>query len=187
MGLCDCDPHVTPSQRVGFSHPCVCGLCTCALALSPRSSVLSRDVGKDVKVRRHWTSHWPKRTHHDPRRRYDGDCDCDRHCQFLSVRGLLLPEDEVTTKICVAKGRGAGEKECESPCGGGENEKGKGSNGNVLAEDLALRGRVLPVEVCKIEVRRMMGCHIIYRVGYQLKSSPHILRRAVMASEMGFP
>lgn len=104
------------------------------------------------------------------------------------MRELLILEDEVMTKICVAKGQGAGEKERESPCGEGVNEKGKGSNENVLAEDLALRGRVLPVEVCKIEVRRMMmGCHIIYRVGYQLKSSPHVLLRAALALEMGIP
>ena len=98
----------------------------------------------------------------------------------------MLLGDEVTTKICVAKVRGAGEKVRESPCEGGETEKGNGSNGNVLAEDSTPR-RGLPVVVWKIEVRRMMGCRIIYRVGYRMKSSPHVLRRAVMASEMGIP
>ena len=100
------------------------------------------------------------------------------------MRELPLLGDEVTTKICVAKGRGAGEKE---PCVGEETGKGNDSNGNVLAEDLMPRGRVLPVAVWKTEVRRMMGCRIIYRVGYQIKSSPHVLRRAVMGSEMGIP
>lgn len=98
----------------------------------------------------------------------------------------MLLGDEVMTKICVSKGRGAGGEVRESPCEGGGNEKGKGSNGNALAEDLTPR-RALPVAVWKIEVRRMMSCHIIYRVGYRIKPSPHVLRRAVMASEMGIP
>jgi hypothetical protein len=104
------------------------------------------------------------------------------------VRELLLLGDEVTTKICVAKGLEAGEKVREGPCEGGECERGNGLNGNVSVEELT-PCRVLPVAEWKIEVRRMMGCQIIYHVEYPIKSSsPHVLRRAVMASEeMGIP
>ena len=105
------------------------------------------------------------------------------------MKVLLLLGDEVTTKICVAKGREAGEKVREGPCEGGEYEKSNGLNGNVSAEELTPWGRVLPVAERKIEVRRMMGCQIIYHVEYPIKSlSPHVLRRGVMAlEEMGIP
>jgi hypothetical protein len=47
------------------------------------------------------------------------------------VRELLLLGDEVMTKICVVKDRGAGKKESKSPCDGGAEGKDSGSNGCV--------------------------------------------------------
>jgi len=84
------------------------------------------------------------------------------------VRELLLLGDEVMTKICVVKDRGAGKKVSESPCDGGTEGKDSDLNGCVWAPYLTTRC-VLPVGVRRIEMRQPMGCHIKYRVENQIK------------------